>query len=72
MSYERMLTNKPEKGAKTGGEREPIEIIRCNCTSSFQDAAYGKNNRVFNPTHKVDSMAKKLYRCTVCKTERRK
>jgi len=42
-------------------------IMRCvsGCKSKFQDARYGKDRRVHNPTIKG-------FRCTVCGTERDK
>jgi hypothetical protein len=36
-------------------------IAPCSCEHAFQDARYGKGNRVMNPTKE-----KKTHRCTVC------
>lgn len=71
MSYEKMLNNKPDK-KETTSEGEPAEIIHCECINTYQDTTYGKGNRVFNPTCKVNSSAKRIYRCTVCKAEKNK
>lgn len=37
------------------------KIIKCTCEHKFQDATYGKGNRVGNSTKEP-----KEYRCTVC------
>jgi hypothetical protein len=38
------------------------KVIRCNCTSQYQDETYGKGNRLANEYAKG-------YRCTVCGRE---
>jgi hypothetical protein len=38
-------------------------IIKCKCENEFQDARYGKTQRVHNATMKDSA-----YRCTVCTT----
>lgn len=45
-----------------------IEIIKCTCVHEYQDAVYGKWNRVMNPIGKGDKGGKDgTHRCTVCK-----
>lgn len=46
-----------EKGAVTTGPR--VKIMGCTCAHAFQDAMYGRGQRVHNRTAKG-------YRCTVC------
>jgi hypothetical protein len=41
------------------------KIAKCSCKHDFQDARYGKGNRVFNYCSKTDK-----WRCTVCKKEK--
>ena len=36
-------------------------IIKCTCSSLYQDGRYGLQQRVHNPTAKAGQ-----YRCTVC------
>jgi hypothetical protein len=40
-------------------------IGKCTCSHEFQDATYGKGNRVFNPC-KPASKDAHYHRCTVC------
>jgi len=42
-------------------------IIKCNCSSTYQDDKYGDKMRVANKVSKPDT-----YRCTVCSKEIRK
>jgi hypothetical protein len=44
-------------------------ILKCTCKNEYQDKEYGKNKRVHNRTEKVEG---KMYRCTVCSSERLK
>ena len=49
-----------EDGRKT-------EIAPCQCHSPFQDACYGRGNRVHNRRHAAGNPAKFAgYGCTVC------
>lgn len=41
------------------------KIMKCTCTSDFQDSVYGKGMRVFNPIGKGKDQGKD-YICTVC------
>jgi len=43
-------------------------IVACTCQNTYQDALYGKQNRVFNPIK--SSGPEKKGRCTVCKAEK--
>lgn len=43
-------------------------IAKCNCESKYQDARYGKDNRVFNKCAGRTGNENK-YRCTVCGKE---
>lgn len=44
--------------------------IRHNCKAHpFQDARYGKDMRVMNPTQKGGNTGTVIYRCTVCGSE---
>ena len=40
-------------------------IIRCTCEHEYQDAKYGRWNRVHNKTESKDGPATE-WRCTVC------
>lgn len=40
-------------------------ITACSCQHEFQDANYGKNQRVMNQASKKGAFPKN-YRCTVC------
>lgn len=42
-------------------------IKHCNCKNEFQDATYGKGNRVMNQTAKGNKEDGNKVRCTVCK-----
>lgn len=50
-----------------------VRVLTCNCIHEYQDSRYGKGRRLHNPTEKLAPGATtvKLYRCTVCKTERK-
>jgi hypothetical protein len=41
------------------------EVKSCNCKHEYQDAVYGKGQRVHNPSTKG-------HRCSVCGTEKTK
>ncbi len=49
----------------TAFTKRPTKVLRCSCKHPYQDSAYGKEMRVFNPIKKND-----LYRCTVCGKEK--
>ena len=38
-----------------------MAILKCVCSSSYQDKRYGQGNRVVNPCKPA-----RTYRCTVC------
>lgn len=40
------------------------KIVKCTCTSEYQDSVYGKGMRVYNPVGKGSQDAG--YKCTVC------
>jgi hypothetical protein len=42
-------------------------ILPCVCRNEYQDARYGKGNRVFNFGPKASMAKGEGYRCTVCK-----
>lgn len=42
-------------------------FAQCRCVHQFQDARYGKGNRVVNPLKKAER-GPQQYRCTVCGT----
>lgn len=45
------------------------QLVRCNCTSEFQDKTYGRSLRITTPVNKSrDPIKKKItqVRCTVC------
>ena len=42
-------------------------IMKCNCTSEYQDKYYGNGNRIFNTMIKEGRILG--YRCTVCGRE---
>ena len=41
-----------------------VRMIRCTCTSEFQDKEYGKDMRVYSPCVKDGKVTG--YRCSVC------
>ena len=41
------------------------KLLPCHCPHEYQDKRYGRNIRVHNFAEK-----KRVWRCTVCKTER--
>lgn len=51
--------------------KKPVEIIRCNCKSAFQDEKYGPSMRVHNCAKPLDA-TKNSYNCTVCGREKSK
>ena len=44
------------------------KILKCTCRNEFQDARYGKGQRVHNPMRKSGKLLG--YRCTVCGKEK--
>ena len=40
-------------------------MVACNCKSDFQDAVYGKGNRIANSSAAKDK-AQRKHGCTVC------
>lgn len=42
-------------------------ILSCKCINEYQDQKYGQGKRVFNKMK-----AERMYRCTVCKAEKKK
>jgi hypothetical protein len=52
---------------------KPSEIRPCQCHSPFQDALYGKGNRVFNRRHAAGKPSQIIgYGCSVCQRGGRK
>ena len=47
-------------------------ILACSCKHPWQDRQYGEGRRHHNLTIKQGGGNKKVYRCTVCKTEKEK
>ena len=45
---------------------EKTAIIKCTCAHAYQDAQYGKGNRVGNHAPKSSDATNPAYRCTVC------
>lgn len=43
------------------GPKTSIKVLKCYCTSEFQDKRYGKMKRLCNITARDG-----VYRCTVC------
>lgn len=45
-------------------------IKKCTCKHEYQDAKYGKGQRVHNSMHKGKSTGDSKQRCTVCGSEK--
>ena len=45
------------------------KILQCDCEHKFQDAAYGKGNRVHSLMLK-DNRERKGWRCSVCSSKK--
>ena len=44
-------------------------VVACKCQHPFQDATYGKGQRVTTPDNKAQSTGQFRVRCTVCSRE---
>lgn len=54
---------------RTAAVTATSRIAPCTCTHPYQDATYGKGNRVWNRTKQQKPEAERGWRCTVCGTK---
>jgi hypothetical protein len=58
------LAKKKEAASATSKARTAVK--KCSCVSEYQDARYGRGNRLMN---RCGSKTSEAYRCTVCAKE---